>query len=389
MEALMRGAPLSVVHADGRAAAVDTSALKGKLPARALRQLDHFSRTALLCALNALEDAGISESPLRDTGIILASGYGPATPTFEFQDSILAYGELLASPLAFSRSVQNIPAATLAVMLHMVGPCATVCRGDFPVADALCVARQWLEEGRVERVLFGAVDELTPLLAQLTRLRAGLRSSSAGREGLRAALPVSEGAVFFCLTSGKEAPELCGRHTPTIGLNGAAEFSARSGERSDRNGAPAAFAGKGLRGCIEDIRYGRAGNSDSAGNAEAERTAAAAGDAARTGVLRAGTTDSEVAPGSDTGFDGRAGVRGEVPVFLSGAVPRRLRALPGMRYAGHVYGNIPIAQAFDAVSALSCGNGLPAGRALCRAYGAGGRTACLYVRQAENGGGVS
>ncbi|MDR1686515.1 MAG: hypothetical protein LBR82_08785 [Desulfovibrio sp.] len=319
MEALLRGAPLPAVHADGRAVAADTSALKARLPARALRQIDHFSRMALLCALNALEDAGIPESPPRDTGIILVSGYGPATPTFEFQDSILAYGEILASPLAFSRSVQNIPAATLAVTLHLVGPCATVCRGDFPVADGLCIARQWLEEGRVERVLFGAVDEYSPLLARLTRLRVGMRASRAGREGLRAALPVSEGAVFFCLTADKDI---------------------------------SAFAGKCRRGCIEDILFGRAGNID---------------------------------PPDNTGV----GTRGEVPVFLSGAVPRRLRALPGMRHVGHVYGNIPIAQAFDAISALSCGNGLPAGRALCLAHGTGGRTACLHVRQAENRGGAS
>jgi hypothetical protein len=394
-EALLRGTPLSAVHADGRAAAVDTSALKDKLPARALRQIDHFSRMALLCALNALEDAGISENPPRDAGIILASGYGPATPTFEFQDSILAYGELLASPLAFSRSVQNIPAATLAVTLHLVGPCATVCRGDFPVADALCVARQWLEEGRVERVLFGAVDELTPPLALLTRLRAGLRASSAGREGLRAALPVSEGAVFFCLTSGnKNMPELCGGHARPLAGKDATGLSTRSGELRGRDAPPVAIAGKGRRGCIEDIFFGRDDNADPASDPDppdtvgAGRTAAAAGDAARdaaAGAVPAGTSGS----GSAACFEAGAEARGEVPVFLSGAVPRLLPALPGMRHAGHVYGNIPIAQAFDAASALSCGNGLPAGRALCRAHGAGGRFACLRVRQAENRGGAS
>ena len=185
---------------NGRAVAADTSKLKDFFPARGLRQLDHFTRMALLCAAQALQDAGTGaakdEAP---TGVVLSSGYGPAAQTFDFLDSILAHGERMASPLSFSHSVQNIPAASIAAKLDLVGPCATFCQLDAPVAAGLAAARQWLDEERVEQVLFGAVDEHTPFLARIAeQLR---KRKNPGRDP-RASVPLGEGAAFFCLAKG-------------------------------------------------------------------------------------------------------------------------------------------------------------------------------------------
>jgi 3-oxoacyl-[acyl-carrier-protein] synthase II len=193
-----------VVFEDSRGAAADISGLKEFISAKGLRQVDHFTRMALLCAVLALRDAGLdlfrSDIVSHRTGIVLATGYGPAKPTFDFLDSIITYGEPMASPLFFSHSVQNIPAASIAIKLGIVGPCLTVCQPDCPVTAALLAAWDWLDEGRVDRVLFGAVDELTPMLALASRrLVLEGRNGKNEKDVAPALPPLGEGAAFFCL----------------------------------------------------------------------------------------------------------------------------------------------------------------------------------------------
>lgn len=176
---------------------VDTSALNQYVKPRDIRQADHFTRMALLGAYTALEDAGLSPDNLDNTGIVLATGYGPTQRTFDFLDSFLEYGPQLSSPLAFSHSVHNIPAASVALKLGVVGPCCTVCQFESSVTAGLATACGWLAEGRVSRVLFGAVDERTAIMADHTGCFA-LEPFS--RYGLSSPLPpLGEGMVFLCL----------------------------------------------------------------------------------------------------------------------------------------------------------------------------------------------
>lgn len=171
----------------------DTSALKDRLPLRTLRRTDHFTRMALLAAFQALDNAGCCPADLHHTGIVLSTGYGPARLTFDFLDSILDFGPDMASPLAFAHSVHNIPAATMALLLGISGPCTTICQPDTGVAAALLTARAWLNEERVSRVLLAAVEEQTPLLVENTRRLARGHTSGRGR------LAPGDGAVVFCL----------------------------------------------------------------------------------------------------------------------------------------------------------------------------------------------
>ncbi len=175
----------------------DTDALKNYLPVRSLRRVDHFTRMTLLAAYEAVKDARLSPADMQDAGIVLATGYGPARLTFDFLDSIIDYGPKMASPLAFSHSVHNIPAATVALKMHINGPCFTVSQFETSVAAAVLTARTWMAEGRVKRVLVGAVDESTELLKEMTpRIAEGVSPDLSG--GRRSPLP-GEGAVFFCL----------------------------------------------------------------------------------------------------------------------------------------------------------------------------------------------
>ncbi|MGE4441636.1 MAG: beta-ketoacyl synthase N-terminal-like domain-containing protein [Desulfomicrobium sp.] len=176
---------------------VDTGDLARYASSRALRRVDHFTRMALLAAYSALEDVGLEAAELRHTGIILATGYGPVKLTFDFLDSIIDFGPEMASPQAFAHSVHNIPAATIALMMSLRGPCFSFCQLDTAVAAAALTAQTWLAEKRVTRVLLGAVDEYTALLDTNTKRIA--ESLPAESSGGRRRLAPGEGAVFFCL----------------------------------------------------------------------------------------------------------------------------------------------------------------------------------------------
>lgn len=177
----------------------DVSELNRFIPPRALRQCDRFSRLALTGACLATEAAGLDPHALGNCGVVLASGYGPATPTFEFLDSLLDHGEAMASPLAFSLSVHNIPAAIIAKTLGVIGPCATICQYESSVSSGMLLARSWLAEGRVDRVLFGAVDEYTAMLESMSGRLVRERETN-GARACRRGLPLSEGAAFFLLS---------------------------------------------------------------------------------------------------------------------------------------------------------------------------------------------
>ena len=189
-----------ILRAESQAIAfskIDTSNLAQHASSRALRRVDHFTRMALLAAYSALEDAGLDSADLKHTGIVLATGYGPVKLTFDFLDSIIDFGPEMASPQAFAHSVHNIPAATIALLMTLRGPCFSICQLDTAIAAATLTAQTWLAEKRVTRVLLGAVDERTALL-EINSQRIADNLSAENSGGRRRLVP-GEGAVFFCL----------------------------------------------------------------------------------------------------------------------------------------------------------------------------------------------
>ncbi|WP_320172112.1 beta-ketoacyl synthase chain length factor [Maridesulfovibrio sp.] len=179
----------------------ETSELDKIFPPRKLRRVDHFTRMSMLAACRALRDSvpETDEETLPklpdNTAIIISSGYGPAQTVFEFLDSMIDFGPGCASPLSFSHSVHNIPAATLAMFLGGNCPYTTICQPRAPLAAGLMTAACWLAEGRAERVLLGTVDESTPLLEDNTRRILAEKGMSADH------LPVIDSAGFFLLSA--------------------------------------------------------------------------------------------------------------------------------------------------------------------------------------------
>ncbi len=144
---------------------VDVSPVARFVPPAALRRMNRLGKLAVLGAALALEDAGW-KVPLQrdDVGLVIASGYGASRSTFDFLDSMIDDEGHYPSPTLFSNSVHSSAASHLSIVLELGGPCLTVSQFEMSTVSALLTARQWLWEGRVEAVLFGAVDEICPVL---------------------------------------------------------------------------------------------------------------------------------------------------------------------------------------------------------------------------------
>jgi 3-oxoacyl-[acyl-carrier-protein] synthase II len=179
----------------------DVSRLGEFIPVRTLRRIDRFSRLGLLGSHLALADAELPEAERSRLGIIIASGYGATGITYAFLKSFINDGDICASPTYFANSVHNSAAAHISIQLGAMGPSLTVTHFHLPVPSALATARLWLAEGRVQRVLFGAVDELSELIGYI-RYRTQDAVPSAPMTPLRTEVESSipgEGAAFLLL----------------------------------------------------------------------------------------------------------------------------------------------------------------------------------------------
>jgi 3-oxoacyl-[acyl-carrier-protein] synthase II len=179
----------------------DVSRLEEFLPARTLRRIDHFSRLGLLGSHLALADAGLPDAERARLGVIIATGYGAAVMTYAFLKSFIDDGDACASPTCFSSSVHNSAAAHISIQLGAKGPNLTVSDLHLSVPSALATARIWLAEERVERVLFGAVDELSELIGYIgyrTRDASPSASMTPLRTEMESSIP-AEGAAFLLL----------------------------------------------------------------------------------------------------------------------------------------------------------------------------------------------
>ncbi len=183
----------------------DTSCLTEFVSKRELRRIDHFSQLALTGAFLSLKDAGIDKLESKETGLIICSGYGSSRTTFSFLDSLIDYGDQCASPTLFSNSVHNSAAGNISIFLNLSGPSLTVSQFELSVHSALISASIWLNEGRVDQILFGAVDETCDVLKYCYNGFFGKRgdiSLTPLSPLYQSAIP-GEGAVFLLLSKDK------------------------------------------------------------------------------------------------------------------------------------------------------------------------------------------
>lgn len=168
-----------------------------------LRRADRFSRMAVLSALDALTDSGISVDKKDKLGIILATAFGPHTTTFSFIDDILDYGDGSVSPTKFSNSVHNAAASYISAILDSRGPTITLTQFKLAFQNALILANSWIAEGRCDNVLCGCADELGTVMEYACRMKLHIPKDGKIDPFIFSDSPVSvpgEGSVFIMLS---------------------------------------------------------------------------------------------------------------------------------------------------------------------------------------------
>lgn len=186
-----------------------TAAVKALL--KKVRRSDTLSKMSVVAASDALVDSGIDTIAREKLGIIISTAFGPHVTTFDFLDDILDHGDAAVSPTTFSNSVHNAAASYVATSLNIKGPTLTISQFQFSFQAALQLAQAWLDQGRCDYVLAGAVDQYGDVLGYVSDHK--LTTAKDGRIKPFTFKPTcqvpGEGAAFFLLSKGNEGNVYC------------------------------------------------------------------------------------------------------------------------------------------------------------------------------------
>ena len=171
----------------------DTSELARFMNKKAMRRIDHFTKMALLACHLAMEDSGARKTTGR-RGLIVATGYGAMRTTFEFLDSAINDGDTCSSPIKFSNSIHNAAAAHISIFLGETGPGLSISQFEMSIPSAFLTAIRWLDQGRVDSVVVGGVDEYCDVLGYCHYRREDRKNTPDLKNA------PGEGAAFFLLS---------------------------------------------------------------------------------------------------------------------------------------------------------------------------------------------
>jgi 3-oxoacyl-[acyl-carrier-protein] synthase II len=200
-------------HAEGKLPVypVNLDAVPDKTLLKKIRRSDKLSKMCVMAAAGALADSGIADPSRQKIGVILATAFGPHVTTFGFLDGILDYGDASVSPTMFSNSVHNAATSYITMSLDIKGPAMTVTQFRFSFQAALQLAAAWLDQGRCDYILLGAVDQYGDVLGYVSGEK--LLTAKDGRIKPFTFKPTcqipGEGAVFFLVSKEQTSKDYC------------------------------------------------------------------------------------------------------------------------------------------------------------------------------------
>lgn len=210
---LDRSAGYHLSRAARKGLMVDPALLREWLSPGEARRMSPPSKLAVTASRMALREAGLEGAAEEGMGVVVSTVFGPTSYSEGLLRQILLEGPEAASPLLFTESVSNAPAAQIAISAKARGPSVTLCQREAGALLAVGQAAADVAAGRVPRALAGAVDEMTPLLhSLLDRFGAVARNGGPGGQEVarpfdrrRAGFLAAEGATLLVLERGESA----------------------------------------------------------------------------------------------------------------------------------------------------------------------------------------
>lgn len=170
------------------------------LSPREARRMSPPSRWAVVACRQAMAAAGLALTPEVDPalGLVLSSAYGAPSVTQSLLEQLIADGPEAMSPFHFMESVASAPAGQAAIRCRAGGPNHTLCQREAGALTVVGRAAGEIVAGRAERLLAGAVEEMTPLLVSaLDRFRAVAPVARPFDRRRRGLVPAEGSTVFL------------------------------------------------------------------------------------------------------------------------------------------------------------------------------------------------
>jgi len=167
---------------------------------RALRT----AQLALTAALEALDDAGLTDVQLKNinVGVCIGTNVGSAMNNEAFYRDTVEGCDPYISPV--ERFQMTNPTHSIAAEFKLGGPCQTVVNACSAGSDALGLAASWIRSGVCDAVIAGGADELyrvtyTGFKSLFINDKSPCKPFDAERNGLN----LGEGAAVFILVADK------------------------------------------------------------------------------------------------------------------------------------------------------------------------------------------
>jgi 3-oxoacyl-[acyl-carrier-protein] synthase II len=170
------------------------------LDPRQLRRMSRIIKMGITAGFMALREAKVN---IPD-GIITGTAYGCLEDTGVFLNKMVENREEALNPTPFIQSTHNTIGSQIAMLLQCQGYNQTYAHSAFSFESALLDAVMQLEDSPGQRLLIGAVDEITPasqrLLGRFDVFRRKLASTLNVFKQPRKGTINGEGAAFFVVT---------------------------------------------------------------------------------------------------------------------------------------------------------------------------------------------
>lgn len=174
----------------------------GLIPAGLLRRMGKAIRMGVGAGLPVIQKHPDLE------GIILGTANGGLEDCLKFLNQIVDYNEGTLTPTNFVQSTPNAVAGSLALMSKNTGYNATHVHKGLAFENALLDAVMLLEEGKVDQLLVGGIEEISDYNYNIDALAGAFKEEPVTSETLldsgTPGTVCGEGAAMFVLTANRE-----------------------------------------------------------------------------------------------------------------------------------------------------------------------------------------